>query len=235
MLSGEIYRVYHEVRKDYHNLMTEFGDIVEQIYDCIKDTNSYDKFYKYLGARGCHMKLEEMGKPTSWSDMIDMLNKTRAWDCLNYELLREIFRKYLLGNSVLEETFGQYDEKVKSFLHNTKLLDFLDVYKELLPDDFERDKEKYRTLKAKLVGNLNEITLAGFCEWCGYIKRQFRLRHYAMYLVQANNGCIILFWYISKCLEPHIREVCSEYQPDFGQAGVIEISIDDRVLYQVSV
>lgn len=223
--------------KRYNQLVEEFGELLEKVYDCIKESSSYNMFYVYLGGISCSIK--KMQKPKNWLDVFEMLSKNKEWDCLNYHLLRAIFQKYLQESalySTLEERFNQYDKNVESFLHDTKLLDFLDVYRESLPDDPENNVQNgYKMLKAKLVGNLREMTVEDFHTQRGYLMRHFNLRHYALYLVEANNGCVILFWLISKCLDLHLRNVCRSLQPDFGQAGIIEITIDDHVLYQVSV
>lgn len=230
------------MNEKYFTLSDKFSDILVAVYkDLIKELVSCEEFYIYLMGISCNMQLgtlkRELKQPRNWIEMFQQLSSIRAWDFLNYRILREMVTKYLKEStsySLLKKQLEEYDSEVEAFLHSTKLLEFLDVHKELCPDDLTC-KESIKILKAKITGDLSQMTLAEFHVRRGYLVGQFQLQNYALNFATANPGCVILYWYIPECLDCHIRKVYNELQPDLGQAGVIELSIDDGVLYQVSI
>lgn len=226
----------------YTELIDKFSDLMESVHDNLvknsvssESINSFQVFFMgirssmKLGKTNCNELLKEA---SSWTEIFNKLTEYQTWDCLSYHLLRRIMDKYLQTSDSYSELNGKmdaYDREIATFLSNTRLVDFLDVYCE---DDYY--KEKFSLLKAKYHGNLNEMTLSDCHTRKGYIVCQLRLRSCALRLAVANDGCVVFFWHIPQCLTAHVKQVCKELKPDFGQAGVIELCIDDHVLYQVS-
>lgn len=234
-----MWQINHDVSKNYSNLMKGFSNLMEKIHqELIERSVSVEKFTVYLMGIKSNMKFGFTSKETklngidNWTELFDTLSEMKAWDCLNYELLRDLFDKYLLNSEQVKEQLESYDCEVQRFLDSTLLLDFLDIYKELFPDESDLRKGCVM-LKAKFSGDLSTTTLSEYHSIRGYLMCQFRLQHYVLRLATANEGCLLLFWYVPKCLAPHIQKICQELQPDLGQAGVAELCIDNTVLYQV--
>lgn len=231
--------------QSYFDLMEKFSGLMVMVHEELaKKPELIKPFAVYLMGIACNMQLgtgSSLGEvkikdSKDWTEVFDKLSDMRAWDCLNYSLLRKMINEYLENSDAYARLSGliqSYDREVQVFLQSTLLLDFLDVYKELFAGDSDYNKG-CGLLKAKLKGDLATMTLAGFRAKEAYLKCHFRLKNYVLRLAVANEGCVILYWYLPHCLVAHIQETCKELQPDFGQAGVIELCIDDYVLYQVS-
>ena len=236
-----------QVRQQYMELSDQFSDMVTKILASLKNhaataADSLSNFIPYLAAKRCNtmigfcLEQSSAKDPSDWTEMFNSLSATRAWDCLNYRLLKTIMDRYLFTSSdyaQLKKEMEDHDKKVKSFLQHTLLLEFLDIYKEEFPIESEISTG-CRSLRVKFVGKLKKMTLADFHAQRGYILRELKLHHYVLSLANVNSGCVVLYWYIKEECVEHVKKICQELQPDFGQAGVIEMCIDDYVLYQVS-
>ncbi len=168
--------------------------------------------------------------------MFSKLCDTRVWDCLNFFFLKYIVDNYLYQSEeckALNKELEEHSKKVNMFMEKSKLVEFLDIYWEFFPNVAQQSKMTSNSLKAKLTGNLENMTLSEFHHKKHYLEAQFRLHHNVLRICTANSGCIILCWYVPKYAVQHIKDICKELQPDFGQAGFIELCIDDYILYQV--
>lgn len=205
------------------------------------ERQSVKKFYVFLISMCGNMKLGTSegnfcipGDIATWQHMFTELSKNHFWDLLNYNLLRKIVNKYLKqveGYSKLKKDLESYDNEVQAFMQVTKLTEFLDIYWYEISS--LKDNENFDVLKAKMDKNLEQVTLANYYENCGYILSEFRLQHNILRLIITDTGCIIIFWQVPKYIVPYIKKICHKLKPDFGQAGIIELSINDYVLYQV--
>lgn len=231
-------------RKDYYSLDDEFADIYTDVLHSLKShaSDSLSKFTAFLAGNCCNsmvglpseQSLKE--KPKDWDEMFEKLTVIRAWDCLNYMLLKKIMQRYLFGASdytQLHAKLESYDSKVTTFLNDTLLLDFLDIYAEAFPSDPEISNG-CKLLKTKFCGQLDTMTLADFHLRRGYMLRELKLHHYILSLKTVNPGCVIIYWDIKEEYVEYVKRICRESQPDFGQAGIVELTIEDCVLYQVS-
>lgn len=224
--------------------MEMFSALMVDVHvELMKNSVPTEQFAVYLMATRCNMMLGTVkcqgGLKLSgmcWTQMFDKLSDIKAWDCFNYNFLRWIIDRCLLESDAykcLKSQIEQYDEKVEDFLRRTLLIEFLDVYRELFPDDSDYNEGCVK-LKTKLAGDLPTMTLAQYRAKKGHLISQFRLQNCVLRLAVAGTGCVIFHWYLPQCYVSYIQDVCKELQPDFGQAGVIELCIDDCVLYQVS-
>ena len=238
--TGTIWEVNCEVSEAYSKLMTQFSKLMRETYKLLLQKEvPVQSFAVYLIGIKSNMKLKvnsedevKLNDVKEWIDLFDELSNIRAWDCLNYTLLRDMINEHLQDSEAVKQ-LQRYEGRVQHFMENTLLMDFLDIYKELFPDDSYL-RNGCTMLKAKLKGDLSKETLYDLYNTRGYLTTQFRLQHYVLRLATANEGCVILYWYIPQCAVHTIHKVCKELQPDFGQAGIIELCIDDSVLYQVS-
>ncbi len=234
------------MRKEYNTLDDTFSDIMGDVSNALRDLEESNKqkalswFYMKLKASSCNRKWEvgESGflneKPKNWEDMFIKLCDAKVWDCLNFIFLKKIVDKYLHQSEeyeALKKKLDYYSEEVKVFMEKTKLIEFLDMYKELFPR--WDDEMNHNLLKVKLLGNLGDIKLSEFHEIQGNLVSQLHLYPYVLRFCDANEGCIILYWYVPQYAVQHIKDICKELKPDFGQAGIIELCVDDYILYQV--
>ena len=240
-----IFKINGTVSKRYDDLMARFSSLMVGIHQAVtKGSTPMDQFTVHLMGLRCNMMLGTVKSPgelklrdiKDWTEMFDTLSDIKAWDCFNYSLLRKVIDDCLKESedyAHLKSEIESYDGAVEAFLQSTLLVEFLDVFRELFPDDSSYYQGCGR-LKAKLTGDLATMTMAKYRSTKGHLMSQFRLHNCVLRLAVTGSGCVILHWYLPPYLIPHIKQHCKVLQPDFGQAGVIELCIDDYVLYQVS-
>ena len=242
---GTIFQINGTVSEGYAGLIDKFSSLMVGIHEAVtKNSVPMRPFTVRLMGNRCNMMLGTVKSPgelklsdiKDWNKMFDTLSDIKAWDCFNYSLLRKVIDDCLKESedyAHLKSEIEIYDGAVEDFLQSTLLVEFLDVFRELFPDDSSYYQGCGR-LKAKLTGDLATMTMAKYRSTKGHLMSQFRLQNCVLQLAVASSGCVILHWYLPQYLIPHIKQHCKVLQPDFGQAGVIELCIDDCVLYQVS-
>ena len=233
--------VNHDARKGYNDLKSKFSKITTDIYKYLEEKKiSIDPFLVYL--TDCNLNLgksdsEDQRATASWKDVLLELKEKKAIDFLNYHLLVELIDLCFDVKSedyhAFDKRLSDYTAEVEKYKSDTPILDFLDIYIEHRPEDLKAAKG-LELFKLKLSGD-DKMTLADFSNIRGYIVKEFRLHHYMLHLVTVNSGCVIIYWQVPEAISSHIQEeICEKFQPDFGQAGIIELSLGDHVLYQVN-
>jgi hypothetical protein len=237
-----MFAINRTVSEGYAELMRQFSTLMVSIHsELVKKPAPMEEFVVYLMGLRCNMmlgaqELQEGDLKKDWTGTFEKLSSIKAWDCFNYSLMRVLIDQYLSGCDAykrLKAQIDDYDGKVEAFLYSTLLVDFLDVYREMFPDDLKYSKGCH-LLKVKVDRELPGMTLADYRSHKSHLMSEFRLQNCVLHLASYGTGCAIFHWYLPQQLVSHVREVCKELQPDFGQAGVIELCIDDTVLYQVS-
>ena len=242
MSLGKVQVVNCDARKGYNALGRNFSEITTAIYQYLEEKKTpTDPFLVYLATR-CNLKLgrsnedQKTTELSSWKDVISELSENQAIDFLNYHLLVELVD---LCFEVKNEKYHAFDKRltdyateVEKYKSETLILNFLDIYIEYRPDSLKA-AEGCKLFKAKLSGDADKMTLADFSNIQGYATNEFRLHHYMLHLVTVNPGCVIIYWQVPEAICSHIKEICEKFRPDFGQVGIIELSIDDCVVYQV--
>ena len=224
-------------REGYNTLKRKFSKITTDIYKYLEEKKiSIDPFLIYL--TDYNLELGEGQKATpSWKDVLLALKEKNAIDFLNYHLLVELID---LCFEVKNEDYHAFDKRlndhgteVEKYKSKTLILDFLDIYIEYRPEDLKA-AQGCELFKLKLSDDSDKMTLADFSNIRGYAVNEFRLHHYMLHLVTVNSGCVIIYWQVPEAICLHIKEICEKFRPDFGQAGIIELSLGDHVLYQVN-
>ena len=208
-----------QVRQEHEELMDKFADLYTEILVSLNQHAAKDSLSNcvaYLTAKRCNTMIgycpaqSSAKHPSDWTEMFESLSTTRAWDCLNYRLLKTIMDRYLRNLSdyaQLKEAMENYDSLVKDFLQSTLLLDYLDIYKEAFPVDSEISKG-CQSLRVKFGNELTTMTLADFHAKRGYILRQLKLHHYVLSIESAKPGCVVLYWYIKEECVDHVKKIC---------------------------
>ena len=230
-----------DARKGYTTLRCKFSEITTDIYKYLEEKKiSMDPFLVYL--TDCNLELgksnnEDQKATPSWKDVLLELKEKNAMDFLNYHLLVELidlcFEVKNKDYHAFDKRLNDHGTEVEKYKSKTLILDFLDIYIEHRPEDLKAAKG-CKLFKLKLSGDSDKMTLADFSNIRGYAVNEFRLHHYMLHLVTVNSGCVIIYWQVPEAICLHIKEICEKFRPDFGQAGIIELSLGDHVLYQVN-
>ena len=158
-----------------------------------------------------------------------LLSRIRAWDFLDYSLLEDAVKEFDL--SELNPQLASYAQDVCAFQSETKLIDFLKVWKSSC---LEKELPACEILIAKCSGDIRNITLADVAKKAKIIASKFNLLTLAARLGWANPGSVYLLWYVPEAVSKHIKEVMvSKERPNLVCYGIQELVVGKNI-YKVS-
>ena len=158
-----------------------------------------------------------------------LLSRIRAWDFLDFSLLEDVVKEF--GLSELNPELASYAQDVCAFQSETKLVDFLKVWKSSC---LEKELPACEILIAKCNGDIRNITLADVAKKAKIIASKFNLLTLAARLGWANPGSVYLLWYVPEAVSNHIKEVmASKKRPNLVCYGIQELVVGKNI-YKVS-
>ena len=218
-------------KEGYDNLKTEFAEITTDIYRYLVSKDiPLSPFRVYL-TTGLGLKLGSGSTEiANWEEMMKELSQNQGLDFLNFKLLKHLIKKCFEDENDkcdFEKRLKEHSTEVEKYKRETLVVDYLDVHSTFVKD------EDVGLLKAKFTGDMKRMTLAQLSEHCAHFASEFSINPTLLKLITVNPGCIIIYWQVPESICSHIKEVCEKLRPDLGQAGIIELTLDDHVLYQV--
>ena len=232
----DILAINRAAKEGYVNLRKKFAKITVDIYRYLDSKEiSLSPFRVYL-TTGFGLKLrsenQRLTEISNWEEMMRELSQNQGLDFLNSQLLNDLVDECFEDENEkcnFEKRLKEHSTEVEKYKRETLVVDYLDVHSTIVKD------EGVRLLKAKFTGDMKRMTLAKLSELCVNIASEFSIDPTQLKFITANPGCIIIFWQVPESICSHIKEVCEKLQPDFGQAGIIELTLNDHVLYQVRI
>ena len=158
-----------------------------------------------------------------------LLSRIRAWDFLDFSLLKDVVNEFQLPE--LNPKLASYAQDVCTFQSETKLIDFLKVWKSSC---LEKELPACEILIAKCSGDMRNLTLADVAKKARIIADKFSLLTLAARLGWANPGSVYLLWYVPEAVSKHIEEVMvSKERPNLVCYGIQELVVGKNI-YKVS-
>ena len=165
---------------------------------------------------------------SSISGMFTILRRNGDFNFLNFRLLQLVVKEF--GNQDLEAQVEKYGVKVDEFMRETKLTDFLRVWRGQAAHGSVLNRQ---LLVVKLDREWPKATLSYIACIEKYLANEFELHDFIFRFSQAHPGCVSLVWLIPSCTAQLIKDAMKINTPNFKKMKIRELIVNGDVLFQV--
>ena len=220
-------------------MQKKFASLIRLAYTSFKNKPvPIDELQVYLSQRCAderqkiplfEKRMNDIIHQSTHSQVFMLLSRIRAWDFLDFSLLEDAVKEFDL--SELNPELASYTQAVCAFQSDTKLVDFLKVWKSSC---LEKELPACEILIAKCAGDMKNCTLADVAKKARIIANKFNLLTLAARLGWANPGSVYLLWYIPEAVSKHIEMIMkSKNRPNLVSYGIQQLVVGNRI-YKVS-
>ena len=235
----EVDEKYDELCRTIEALQKKFASLVRSAFASFKNKPvPIDELQVYLSQRCAderhkiplfEQRMSEIIHQSTHQQVFMLLSRIRAWDFLDFSLLKDVIDEFQL--SELNPELTSYTQDVCTFQSETKLIDFLNVWKSSC---LEKELPACKILIAKCIGDIRSFTLADVAKKAKMIAEKFNLVTLAARLGWANPGSVYLLWYIPEAVAKHIEKLMvSKTRPNLVCHGIQELVVGKNI-YKVS-
>ena len=176
-------------------------------------------------------RMNEIIRQSSHHQIFMLMGRIRAWDFLDYSLLLDAVKEFGVHTSDLQGKIDIFKEKANLFHTETKLIDFLKVWRSHC---IEKEFPACEMLIAKCEGDMKQITLAEIAEKAKLLAGKFNLITLAARFGWSHPGSLYLMWYIPEAIARHIEKTMeSKERPNLVCFGIQQLVVGRKV-YKVS-
>ena len=236
----EVDEIDHELSQKIEALQEKFASLILSAFTNFKNKPvPIDELQVYLSQRCAderhkiplfEKRMNDIIQQSTHEQIFMLMGRIRAWDFLDFSLLEGAVKKFNV--SELDPELASYTKDVCAFQSETKLVDFLKVWKSSC---LEKELPACELLIAKCSGDMRSITLADVANKAKIIASKFNLLTLAARLGWANPGSVCLLWYVPEAVSKHIEEVMmSNKRPNLVCYGIQELVVGKNI-YKVSI
>ena len=166
----------------------------------------------------------------SVNEIFVLLTNLKAWNILNFYVLKRIATKLLPKEQGICAAFESFEKEIDEFKADTNVVDYLQVQPR---GDIMYDCS---TLIAKSnTMRYSELKLAEVAEMAGFLADEFNLNDFIFQLNDLGHGCVCITWFIPKSAIPFLMPQCvsEDTRGRLIARGVVELVVDGRFMYKV--
>ena len=158
-------------------------------------------------------------------EIILFCSRNEVWSFLNFQLLQDIANHFNLED--LQMHLQDFSTAVRVFKRNTKLADFVRIWAgrnslKTIPDS-EAICAKLKAFKWE------DYTLEDVARHEKYLTSEFRLKQLVMRFSNAEEGCVILMWLVTKSVATEMKKIMSsDDKPCFNSMTIEELNVGGR-------
>ena len=225
-----------EVQKEFASLVRKAYVNFEEGSVPVKDLQVYLN-QRCVDKRGTiplfEARMNEIIHQSSHHQIFMLMSRIRAWDFLDYSLLLDAVKEFSVYTqaSDLQSKITIFEKKVNAFQAETKLIDFLRVWKSHC---IEKEFPVCEMLIAKCEGDMKQVTLADVARKAKLLAGKFNLITLAARFGWGHPGSFYLMWYIPEAVARHIeKNMESKERPNLVCFGIQQLVVG-RKIYKVS-
>lgn len=232
----EVDEKYHRLSQRIEEVQKNFASLITHAYSCIKQVD-IDRLRVYLSQRCADKSREipffeeriiEMLLQSSHHQVFVLMSQIRAWDFLDYSLLEDVLNEFSVRDA--DAQIALYAQKVRVFQSETKLTDFLHIWKSCCP---QKVLGACETLIAKCDSEMVDMTLADVATKAKLLASRFNLITLESRFGWGHPGSAYLLWYIPKGVARHIEKIMeSKERPNLVCYGIQQLVVG-RNIYKV--
>ena len=170
--------------------------------------------------------------------LFNIITEAKLWHYDHYVPLQQLAQHFLPDNEQVRKHIADYKNQLSGFCATTKIVDFVNLseLEELEEDDpqqpFAPEKYDYRMLKVKLkMKNVNKLTLGYVNTLWQSFAEEFGLPSLTTVIDKIIDGSLVISWLILPHIADKIRASFSKALRFYQQHGIVEVHIDDDLLY----
>jgi hypothetical protein len=226
--------VMRKIKRQFASLQVEVRSAMESRQVKVSDVHQF--LVSFFQSECCIPEAPDLTK------LFNIVTEAKLWHYDHYVPLQQLAQQFLHDDEKISEHIADYKNQLSGFCTTTKIIDFVNLseLEELEGDDPQQPfapekyiKEDYRTLKVKLkVKNVTELTLGYVNELWQSFAEEFGLPSLTAVIDKIINGSLVISWLILSHIADKIRASSSKAIRFYQQHGIVEVHIDDDLLYK---
>ena len=173
--------------------------------------------------------------------LFNFVTEAKLWRYDHYVPLQQLAQQFLHDDEQVRKHIADYKNQLSGFCTIMKIVDFVNLseLEELEEDDPQQCfapekyiKKDYRILKLKLkVKNITELTLGYVNTLWQSFAEEFGLPSLTAIIDKIIDGSLVISWLILLHIADKIRASFSKALRFYQKHGIVEVHIDDDLLY----
>ena len=158
-------------------------------------------------------------------EIFETLSSNNLWDSWNYDLLKQIVKRYAGDDQEIATWIKAYEKNFKKFQGTTRLIDAIGM---VFADSVRRDDEQEISFELEETdGSLEQVENSWneFADRCGLPLHLARLR-------SINKGSVLIVWRIPSHIAPKILEAPPPSDKFYRKHGITRVEYGGECIYQ---
>ena len=229
-------------RKNLNKIKGQFSSVLVKVQSALKSHQvTVDELHSFL----VHYTSRDdwIQNPLNLDEIFNALSVAKLWSYNHYDLLEEITKRLLPGDTDVKKLIFEYKGQLTGFYTTTKIADFIEISKF---EDSEQDPQQplpvdtftfkdYRKLKLKLKLNrkVSVITLSYVDELWRSLAEEFDLPCLTAVIHSIIEGSLVVTWLILPQISEKLIASGSTMMAVkfFRHHGIIFVEINNDTIY----
>ena len=172
--------------------------------------------------------------------LFNFVTEANLWRYDHYMPLQQLAQQFLHDDEQVKKDTSEYRDRLSGFLTTTRIIDFVklseldesedDTAKPFLPEKYKKYYRKIK-IKLKLDKKITELTLSHVNTLWQSLAEEFDLPSLTAVIDKIIDGSLVISWLILPHMADKIRASSCKALRFYQQHGIVEVRIDDDLLY----
>lgn len=151
------------------------------------------------------------------------------WSFLNFYLLESLVEEY--GNDELKRRVRQFQEDMRVFKQEMKLVDFLPAWSGRCP---HIPASGFEPIILRVNKDWGDCTLADVARMEGYLESRFLINRFILRFANSHPGSVVIMWLVPSHIITFLKKkVMTIGTKSLSEVGVVEVLFSDSLIVKV--